>query len=174
MARRRDKLALSKRNGGSGGRDFQFCNVPSHMGPRINNRKNETDSLDLEQESADVRLDRLLQDEQSARLGRRRAAAIALAIATLYVATRALPRSRTLPRFRVAKRAPRPAQMVGIPLSRTATRGRARPRAQKGGAFRFPRIPLIQRRRFRRRRLTAYMTAIAAERDAQFITEEGL
>ncbi len=94
-----------------------------------------------------LRVDRVLPGKQSTGLYWRSAAALALGAATIAVATRALPRSRTLPKFKVAKRAPRHPKVVGIPRSRPKTSAGSRRGGVKGGAFRFPKIRDFPRER---------------------------
>ncbi len=155
--RRRARLASRRsyaRGGRAGNRQRLECNIPSHIiGERTaQNAELQTQDLLASSRTArgNVRLDRMLQGQQSASLNRRRAAALALGAATVAVATRALPRSRARPKFRVAKRAPRFPRVVGIPRTRTRTTAGSR-RGMKGGAFRFPRITDFPRNRRLRR-----------------------
>ncbi len=152
--RRRGKMALSQRNrGGRAGthRNGIQCNIPSHMtGERIaENAELQSQDILASQRpvTSAMRLDRMLRRQHSANLNRRRAAALAVGAATIAVATRALPRSRTFPKFRVAKRAfSRFPKVVGVPRSRTPTQTGVR-RGSKGGAFRFPRFADFPRKR---------------------------
>ncbi len=142
------------RGGRAGNRTNELsCNIPSHItGERTARDANSQDLLESGTQGRNVRLDRLLRRQQSANLNRRRAAALALGAATIAVATRALPRSRAFPKFRVAKRAlPRFPKVVGIPRSRTVTKAGVR-RGSKGGAFRFPRFGDFPRKRRTSRR----------------------
>ncbi len=144
---RRAKLR-SRRSYTRGGRAGNLqCNIPSHItGERT---VNDAELLDP-QHQADLPLDRMLQ-RRGLSAAQRRALALALGAATIGMATRALPRSRTLPKFRVAKRAPRYPRVVGIPRSRTRPTAGSR-RGMKGGAFRFPRFADFPRNRRTNRR----------------------
>ncbi len=165
--------------GGRGG-SLQ-CNIPSHMiGERIAESANDQDRRRDSQELLEaqlagnrMRMARVSQAKHAASLNRRRAAALALGAATIAVATRALPRSRAFPKFRVAKRAPRSPKVVGIPRSRTRTTAGSR-RGIKGGAFRFPRFADFPRRRRTTRRDQRALLTGPRSGGAQFITEEGL
>ncbi len=147
------------------------CNIPSHMlGERTARDADSPDLLEAEAQS-NVRLDRMLPRQQSADLNRRRAAALALGAATIAVATRALPRSRAFPKFRVAKRfLPRFPKVVGIPRSRTPATTGVR-RGFKGGAFRFPRTRDFPRHRRFGRRFPPSMTPKG--RFSSIFSEEG-
>ncbi len=172
MTRRnkRGRLRLARSYTGVGGRERLECNIPSHMtGERIAESANDPDVQDPRVDTAqrNVSLGRVFRRGRRP-LTARELLALAMGVATIAVATRALPRTRTarpLPARTVFRPTlPRRPQVVGVPRSRkAATAGSRRGPSMKGGAFRFPHpFEPLRRRRTSRRKTRSLHTGRAA------------
>ncbi len=129
MARRHGRLRSPRsyhRGGRAGNRRGLQCNIPTHITGEQDASNARQDELSQDQfqdtYQQNVRLGRMLQGRRRTGISRRGAIALAVGLATIFMATRALPQSRSRSVRRAASRPfPRFPKVVGIPRSRQAT-----------------------------------------------------